>query len=236
VGNYAGFVLPEPGFQKIHGSTVEARRRVVVRVPADPAPRWRMFRAVTTGWQRGRSRFGGRLMRLHRLDHTRYGIFIGHSIDFGSRRPGEPDLHIIYGPNEAGKSTSLAAFLDLLFRIEKNSRYDFHHPYATMRIGAALEISGRMHEFARIKRDQRSLLNGADDPVAEEVILAELGGIERGAYRTMFSLDDDTLEAGGESILASKGDLGELLFAASAGLADLSRTLRVRPETTLTIA
>ncbi len=41
----------------------------------------------------------------------------------------------------------------------------------------------------------------------------------------MFSLDDETLEAGGESILASKGDLGQLLFSASAGLADLSRTL-----------
>ena len=41
----------------------------------------------------------------------------------------------------------------------------------------------------------------------------------------MFSLDDETLEAGGESILASQGDLGQLLFSASAGLADLSRCL-----------
>ena len=41
----------------------------------------------------------------------------------------------------------------------------------------------------------------------------------------MFSLDDETLEAGGDNILASKGDLGQLLFSASAGLADLSQTL-----------
>ena len=41
----------------------------------------------------------------------------------------------------------------------------------------------------------------------------------------MFSLDDDTLEDGGESILASKGDLGQLLFSASAGLSDLGRNL-----------
>ncbi|MFX6027796.1 AAA family ATPase, partial [Acinetobacter baumannii] len=41
----------------------------------------------------------------------------------------------------------------------------------------------------------------------------------------MFSLDDETLEAGGKSILASKGDLGQLLFSASAGLADLSSGL-----------
>jgi hypothetical protein len=38
----------------------------------------------------------------------------------------------------------------------------------------------------------------------------------------MFCLDDETLEAGGESILASRGDLGHLLFSATAGLADLS--------------
>src|SRR5258708_30165329 len=41
----------------------------------------------------------------------------------------------------------------------------------------------------------------------------------------MFCLDDETLEAGGESILASKGDLGHLLFSATAGLADLSDRL-----------
>ena len=41
----------------------------------------------------------------------------------------------------------------------------------------------------------------------------------------MFSLNDDTLEEGGESILASEGDLGQLLFPASSGLSNLGRTL-----------
>jgi uncharacterized protein YhaN len=77
----------------------------------------------------------------------------------------------------------------------------------------------------RIKRPQNSLLDGDDRPISEGVILGELGGIDRESYRTMFSIDDETLEAGGESILASKGDLGQLLFSASAGLADFSRSL-----------
>jgi|TARA_R110002012_G_scaffold166633_2_gene329990 uncharacterized protein YhaN len=34
-----------------------------------------------------------------------------------------PDLHIVYELNEAGKSTSLSAYLDLLFGIEERSRY-----------------------------------------------------------------------------------------------------------------
>lgn len=164
-------------------------------------------------------------MRLRRLDLTRYGKFTGHSIDFGVCKPGAPDLHIIYGPNEAGKSTLFAAWLDLLYGVPAQSPYNFLHPYATMRIGGALELSGSVREFARIKRAQNTLLDGHDRAVAENTILGELGGIDRTAYRTMFSLDDDTLEEGGESILKAKGDLGQLLFSASSGLADLSRKI-----------
>ena len=164
-------------------------------------------------------------MRLNRLDLTRYGKFTDCRIDFGVPTPGQSDLHIIYGPNEAGKSTALAAFLDLLFGIETRSRFDFLHPYAAMRIGGSLELGGTTRELIRVKRAQGSLLDANELPVAEAVLAGQLGGIDRESYRAMFSLDDDTLEAGGESILASKGDLGQLLFSASAGLADLSRTL-----------
>lgn len=164
-------------------------------------------------------------MRLMRLDLTRYGKFTDHSIDFGAPRDGEPDLHIIYGPNEAGKSTALASFLDLLFGIETRSRFNFLHPYPTMRVGAALELAAGTQELLRLKRSQNSLLDAYERPISEGVILGELGGIDRNSYRDMFSLDDETLEAGGESILASKGDLGQLLFSASAGLAGLSQHL-----------
>lgn len=164
-------------------------------------------------------------MRIRRLDLTRYGKFTDHTIDFGLRTESSPDLHIVYGPNEAGKSTALAAVLDLLFGIETRSPYGFLHPYSSMRLGAALDLQMGEREVFRIKRPQNSLLDADDQPISEAVLRGELGGIDRESYRTMFSLDDDTLEAGGESILASEGDLGELLFSASAGLADLSRRL-----------
>lgn len=170
-------------------------------------------------------------MRLRRLDLTRYGKFTGRSLDFGERPEGQPDLHVVYGPNEAGKSTAFAAFLDLVFGIGAQSPFDFLHSYSTMRIGGALEFEGGTREFARIKRAQNSLLDAEDRPVPESAIRGDLGGIERDAYRTMFSLDDETLEKGGESILASRGDLGQLLFSASAGLAHLShRLLDLRSE------
>jgi uncharacterized protein YhaN len=171
-------------------------------------------------------------MRLRRLDLARYGRFTDQTIDFGERVDGEPDLHIVYGPNEAGKSTAFTGFLDLLFGIEMQSRYGFLHPYATMRIGGCLELSAGPRDLVRIKRPNPTLRDATNEPVPEGLILGELGGLDRNAYRTMFSLDDDTLEAGGKSILASNGELGQLLFSASAGLSDLSKTLlELRLET-----
>ena len=74
-------------------------------------------------------------MRLDRLDLVRYGKFTDRSIDFGAPTPGKPDFHLVYGPNEAGKSTLFSAYLDLLFGIEKSSAYGFLHPYNMMRVG-----------------------------------------------------------------------------------------------------
>lgn len=164
-------------------------------------------------------------MRLRRLDLTRYGKFTDYSIDFGEYIAGTPDLHIVYGLNEAGKSTSLSAYLDLLFGIEERTRYAFLHQGKTMEIGGCLEFNGAAHELKRIKQRSNSLLDNHGQPINEAVLSLPLVGLNRDAYRMMFSLDDQTLEDGGNAILESKGDLGELLFSASAGLAGISSTL-----------
>lgn len=164
-------------------------------------------------------------MRLRRLDLTRYGKFTDYSIDFGEHVAGTPDLHIVYGLNEAGKSTSLSAYLDLLFGIEERTKYGFLHQSKAMEIGACLEFDGQAHEFKRVKQRSNSLLNLQGQPVIEALLSVPLAGLTRDAYRMMFSLDDQTLEDGGNAILESKGDLGELLFSASAGLAGISSIL-----------
>lgn len=170
-------------------------------------------------------------MRLRRLVLSRYGKFTDRTIDFGEAVPGLPDLHVVYGPNEAGKSTLFAGYLDLLFGIELQSRYGFLHPYETMRVGGCLELSTGPRDLVRVKKPQPTLRDADDQPVAQTLLAGELSGLDRAAYRTMFSLDDETLESGGDSILASNGELGQLLFSASAGLAELSQTLlRIRTD------
>ncbi|MER9957979.1 AAA family ATPase [Mesorhizobium australicum] len=166
-------------------------------------------------------------MRLRRLDLIRYGKFTDATIDFGPKPESGPDLHIVFGLNEAGKSTALSGYLDLLFGIEERSRYNFLHEYSAMRIGGVLELGGAEHTFTRTKQRANSLLDETGQPVSEIAISAHLAGLSRDAYETMFSLDDETLEAGGKSILESRGDLGKLLFTASAGLGHASDTLSV---------
>jgi len=173
-------------------------------------------------------------VRIARLDLTRYGKFSDHRLDFGPAPAGGSDFHIVYGLNETGKSTAAAAILDLLFGIEKHSAYGAAkgrlsvpnwHGYNAMRIGARIELGGRPYEMARLKRDRNSLVDADGRPFDENILTAELAGVDRDAFHMMFSLDDESLEKGGEAILASRGDLGQLLFAASAGLAEISDRL-----------
>ena len=164
-------------------------------------------------------------MRLDRLDLVRYGKFTDRSLDFAAPVPGRPDFHLVYGPNEAGKSTLFSAYLDLLFGIEKSSAYGFLHPYNLMRVGGRLSLGTERHEAYRLKRLQSSLVAVDDRPLPDTLFSAVLGGMDRNAYRTMFSLDDESIEKGGEDILKSEGELGAMLFSASSGLSDMASGL-----------
>jgi uncharacterized protein YhaN len=158
-------------------------------------------------------------MRVDRLDLTRFGHFSDFTLDFGNASS-EPDLHIIYGPNEAGKSTTLAALVDLLFGMPRSSDFDFLHQYQTMELGARLTQNGVTQEVRRFK----NRLTDADrNQLAETAI--DIHGLSREEFTNRFSFDDNALQEGGESILQNRGDLGAALFSASSGLADLAQRM-----------
>ena len=77
-------------------------------------------------------------MRLRELALLKYGVFADHVFDFGD---GKVDLHLIVGPNEAGKSTLLSGISDLLFGIPERTAYGFRHGMSELAIGATLELS-----------------------------------------------------------------------------------------------
>jgi uncharacterized protein YhaN len=163
-------------------------------------------------------------VRLRRLDLLRYGRFTGRSIGL----PASPsDLHIIFGPNEAGKSTALAAIEDLLFGIPAQSSFNFLHEYKDMRIGALLESGDATLEFLRRKGNKDTLL-GTDDlplPGGDTLLQPFLAGADRAFFERMFSLDHLRLEQGGREILDARDEIGQMLFSAGAGIGGLRQRL-----------
>ena len=162
---------------------------------------------------------------LARLDLLRYGRFTDTSIELPRT---ERDIHIVSGPNEAGKTTSLTAIEDMLFGIPARSPYNFLHSYEAMRVGGMLESGGECFEFQRRKTRRDMILGPDGDPLpGDERLLAPfLGGMDRVFFDRMFNLSHGRLAEGGRAIIEAKDDVGQVLFAAGTGLADLRERLK----------
>lgn len=158
-------------------------------------------------------------MRFRHLDLIRYGKFTDHLIDLPAPDgAGEPDFHLIVGPNEAGKSTIRHAITDLLFGIESRSRFDFLHGKSEMRLGALLENGDDQLKFHRLKRNKQPLRGIDDDLLPDDALAPYTGNADRTSFEREFCLDHARLAAGGQSILNSRDDVGRMLFEASAGV------------------
>ena len=161
-------------------------------------------------------------MRLLNLDLIAYGKFTDHRIDF----PEENGLHVIYGPNEAGKSTCIRALRNLLYGIPANTLDGFFHEGKRLRLGGTLlGPGGKTLTVVRRKGLKSTLADLDGQPIPEDEWQAFLGGIDRDTFVRVFGLNREELVAGGLAILEGKGGVGESLFAAGLGGADLKRVL-----------
>lgn len=163
-------------------------------------------------------------MRLRKLSLDRFGHFTDHHLDFGEVAD-KPDFHIIYGANEAGKTTIMEAALRLFYGFQAREPYDFKHQRKNLRVSAQLEIAGQVHYFTRLPTRTGALCNEVGTALPETALATHLAGLSLDDYRQLLCLDDETIERGGEEIAQAKGDIGRLLFSAAAGIADLSKVL-----------
>ena len=163
-------------------------------------------------------------MRIGRLDLLRYGRFTEVSLGLPVH---DPDVHILFGPNEAGKSTALAAIEDMLFGIPHNSPLNFLHDYTSMRIGAVLENDEETLEVRRRKGNKDTLLTPEEIPLpaGDGALAPFLAGADRSFLARMFSLDHARLRQGGREILEAQDEVGQMLFSVGAGLSGLRETL-----------
>ncbi|WP_153555509.1 YhaN family protein [Roseimaritima sediminicola] len=159
-------------------------------------------------------------MRLERLDLIAYGGFTDRSLDLSA---GPRRLHLLYGPNESGKSTALRAITGLLYEIDRNTDDNYLHSYPNLRIGGRFcNDDGVRLDCVRLKRNKNSLLDLDGEPADEAVLARLLAGIDRETFEHQFGLTHPRLVEGGRAITQGDGDLGEILFAAGAGLGTLT--------------
>src|SRR5271169_4120544 len=105
-------------------------------------------------------------MRLLSLELEKFGAFADLRIAF---RP-DARLHVVYGPNEAGKSSALAAIGALLFGVPERSPYASRFP-GQLRVGAEIVAAdGRSLKFQRRKGRKNTLLSGSGSPLPDDAL------------------------------------------------------------------
>jgi uncharacterized protein YhaN len=135
-------------------------------------------------------------VRITGLSVDGFGVFCAHEI-----RDLPPGLTVLYGPNEAGKTTLLAFLRGVLFgfpRPAKNRRA-FYPPLAGGRHGGRvfLETDGGTIAIEReVGRSARILLeSGADSPadLSDLEFQQLIGGVDAQTFRTVFAFSLDEL-------------------------------------------
>lgn len=173
-------------------------------------------------------------MKLLHLLLPAFGPFTDLELDFGSSEQDQARLHLIHGPNEAGKSSALRAITDLRYGIPTRSSDDFIHKTSALRIAGIFQDprgeriglvrrKGRGQTLSRFDPDQA--WSDAGEPVTADIEQALTGGLARADFERQYGLDHQRLRAGGEALLAGKGELGSTLFEASAGGGDIKALL-----------
>lgn len=163
-------------------------------------------------------------MRFRALTLEAFGPFTSERLDLSGGAPG--GLHVVYGPNEAGKSTSLRAVTGLLFGIPERTGDAHLHPAKNLAVGAVLErTQGGVREelgFTRRKRRKDSLVDEAGSALPDGTLDGWLRGLDERSFLTRFGLDQERLELGAEALL---GGSEEGLFAAGTAGADVRKLL-----------
>jgi uncharacterized protein YhaN len=159
-------------------------------------------------------------MLLNRLDLLKYGAFNGRSLTFRN----EAKLHLIFGPNEAGKSSTLAAVSDLLFGFPSRTPFDFRFKTSELRLGGEVVSKiGKRLAFVRRKGNSKTLLDLEGNPIDDNVLGPYLGPMTPEIFRNAFGLDAEKLRSGAEELIQARGELGSSLMAAASGIIGLTR-------------
>ncbi|MGO9941761.1 MAG: AAA family ATPase [Rhodoblastus sp.] len=156
-------------------------------------------------------------MRLLDLTLDCYGPFNGLRLNFDPLAK----IHLVYGANEAGKSSALAAIGDLFYGAPRREKIGFLRP-RDLRISATIRgRNGQILQFIRRRGDRNTLLDASGAALPDDALAPFLGAATRDIFHRAFGLDARALRAGGDEMLRADGEIGASLFAAASGLRGL---------------
>jgi len=159
-------------------------------------------------------------VKITRLELKAFGPFTDRTLELG------PGLHIVYGPNEAGKSSTLRALTVWLFGFPERTLDNFLHANDQLSVGGCLESEdGRKLAFYRRKKRKADILDPQGNPITAETLAAFLPIAEQAVFESLYGLTHEDLIKGGKDILAQKGEVGQALFSAGAGISSLRGVL-----------
>ena len=149
-------------------------------------------------------------MQIEQLFLESFGIYKSRRLEFGG------GLQVIYGPNESGKTTLLAALRQTLFGMPHQSQYAFDGTTTTQ---ARVRLAdGRRISLTRKKSRGPGLTGEFDEsrePLTPEVWERCLTGATAGLFENVFAISLGELSSG-EKSLQSAG-LTEALFGMAIG-------------------
>ena len=158
-------------------------------------------------------------MKFLELHLLRFGSFTDTPLDFS----GSANLHVIFGANEAGKSTTLRAIKGFLFGIPERTQDSHLHTMKDLRIAAKLENQhAKQIHLIRRKGRSKTLSCAVSQQSYDEHILTDfIGTTNETIFTSLFGLTHADLIRGGQELLDGKGELGESLFGAGLGMQGL---------------
>ena len=168
-------------------------------------------------------------MRLKEIDLKSYANFQNKVIDL---KRSDTDFHLIFGLNEAGKSTTKQSISDTLYGPKNgpNTTAAYRVGSSRVRVGATLEHEGKELSIVRKTGNRNTLLDAQERPFpeGEDVLHPFLNGINQEHFNRGFSVDYESLIEGGREMLNLNSEVGKIIFAASVfivGLKDKLQTL-----------
>ncbi len=152
-------------------------------------------------------------MKILQLELIAFGLFTDKKLDFSTG-----NFHLLYGPNEAGKSSMHRALTYLFFGIPERTTDAYLHTNDKLRIGAKLlKNNGNELICYRRKGRKNTLLDTNNKPLNEEYLQSFLNKMNETQFTALSCFNHDRLRKGGEALLEGGGEVGESLFEAATG-------------------